>query len=186
MAEVYTGGSTDNSRDSTKWAVRPVDPGLEAEFLRRLMIKLGSDQERARTAVASASTPSQDRMRLTVSGDVQVLEVPEAFDRAWRRVGLALDRGGFTVEDRDRSQGVYFVRYIDPDAESSSKPGFMARLFSRSDANKNANAQQFRVRLEGSGETTRVTVLNREGQPLATEIDRRTGTRILSLLRDQL
>ena len=186
MAEVYTGGSTDATRDSTKWAPRPVDPGLEAEFLRRLMIKLGSDQERARTAVASASTPPQDRMRLTVSGDVQVLEIPEAFDRAWRRVGLALDRGGFTVEDRDRSQGVYFVRYIDPDTESSSKPGFMARLFSRSDTSKNTNAQQFRVRVEGSGETTQVTVLNREGQPLATEIDRRTGTRILSLLRDQL
>ncbi len=50
----------------------------------------------------------------------------EGFDRAWRRIGLALDRGGFTVEDRDRSQGVYFVRYIDPEIEAASgtKPGF--------------------------------------------------------------
>ena len=121
---------------------------------------------------------------MSAAGDV--LDVREGFDRAWRRIGLALDRGGFTVEDRDRAQGVYFVRYIDPDAESTSKPGFMARLFSRSDSSKPTNAQQFRVRLEGSGETTKVTVLNREGQPLATDVDRRTATRILSLLRDQL
>ena len=57
------------------------------------------------------------------------LQVDESFDRAWRRVGLALDRGGFTVEDRDRSGGLYFVRYVDPADAGKEEPGFFGRLF---------------------------------------------------------
>ena len=57
------------------------------------------------------------------------LEVDEGFDRAWRRVGLALDRSGFTVEDRDRTGGLYFVRYVDPKFASREEPGFFSKLF---------------------------------------------------------
>ncbi|HQD84291.1 MAG TPA: outer membrane protein assembly factor BamC, partial [Quisquiliibacterium sp.] len=158
--------------------------------LRRLMLKLGADQERAKAQVASAApgvagAAAPSLVSLSASGDA--LDVRESFDRAWRRVGLALDRGGFTVEDRDRSQGVFFVRYIDPeiDAASTAKPGFFARMFSSS-AKARANAQQFRVKVGAAGEQVRVTVLGKDGSPLATDVDRKTGTRILALLREQL
>ncbi len=94
---------------------------------------------------------------------------------------------GFTVEDRDRAKGLYYVRYIDPEAEAAgkaAKPGFFGRLFSRSASA--APAQQYRVRLAAAGDVTRVTVLSRDGQPLASELDQRTGQRILALLREQL
>jgi outer membrane protein assembly factor BamC len=185
MEEVYKDSSM-MARDTIVWQPRPADPDLEMEFLRRLMVKLGADQDRSRAAVASVSQPVPNTVQLTVAGDVQRLDVPEGFDRAWRRVGLALDRGGFTVEDRDRSQGVYFVRYLDPelDAESKKPTGVLGRLFSRGDTA--AQARQYRVVVTGAADRSQVTVQNRDGQPLASEIDRKTGARILSLLREQL
>ncbi len=48
----------------TAWQPRPADPDLEAEMLRRLMVRLGVAEERARTAVASAGK-APERARLT-------------------------------------------------------------------------------------------------------------------------
>jgi outer membrane protein assembly factor BamC len=183
MVEVLTGSSSID-KDSSVWQARPNDPELEAEFLRRLMIKLGADQERAETLVASAAQPARESTRIvqTPSGATE-LEIREGFDRAWRRVGLALDRGGFTVEDRDRSQGAYFVRYIDPEVAGAKKPGFFGRLFS---SKPPESKQQYQVKLAAEGELTRLSVLSREGQPLASEIDRGTAQKIVALLREQL
>ena len=105
MEEVYTS----SAKDDTRWQPRPPDPELEAEMLRRLMVRLGSEEKRA--AASLVSIKAEPRAKLAKSDDgAGTLEVLERFDRAWRRVGLALDRVGFTVEDRDRSKGLYFVR----------------------------------------------------------------------------
>jgi outer membrane protein assembly factor BamC len=102
------------------WQPRPADPELEAEMLRRLMVRLGVEETRAKTMMAAEQR--QDRAKLSRATDgAGALLLEEAFDRAWRRVGLALDRVGFTVEDRDRSQGLYFVRYVDPDVDNKKK-----------------------------------------------------------------
>ena len=179
-------------RDSTIWTPRPADPELEAEFLRRMMVKFGTDQQRAVTQVAAARPGAVTGAPAPVAqvrpaGAAQSLEIPEGFDRAWRRVGLALDRGGFTVEDRDRSQGLYFVRYIDPevDARNSEKPGLFGRLLNLSDK-RPTSAQQYRVKVLAQGDRTEVSVQLRDGQPLNSETDRQTGTKILALLREQL
>jgi outer membrane protein assembly factor BamC len=121
------------------------------------------------------------------AGGSQELVVREGFDRAWRRVGLALDRGGFTVEDRDRSQGVYYVRYIDPEVEAkgSGQPGLLARLFKFGDK-RATSAQQYRVKVAAQGEVTQVAVLLKDGQPVTSEQDRQTHAKILNLLREQL
>ena len=182
MEEVLTGTALE--KDSSVWQPRPNDPELEIEFLRRLMLKLGASEERARAQVAGASQPPTETARLIeTSSGAGVLEISEGFDRAWRRVGLALDRGGFTVEDRDRSQGAYFVRYIDPEVAGSGKPGFFARMFS---SKPKGSQQQYQVRLAAEGELTRVSVLSKEGQPLTAEADIGTANKILTLLREQL
>jgi outer membrane protein assembly factor BamC len=110
-------------------AAAPADPELEAEFLRRLMVKLGVSQEQSK-ALAAATAPTRPR-RIANVNNQPVVQIDEGFDRAWRRVGLALDRTGFTVEDRDRSQGVYFVRYVTPNPDKK-EPGFFGKLFSGS------------------------------------------------------
>ncbi|MGE8375654.1 MAG: outer membrane protein assembly factor BamC, partial [Diaphorobacter nitroreducens] len=109
MVEVYT----NTQKDNTVWQPRPADPELETEFLRRLMVKLGVSEEQSKAA-AAAPVPSAPSARMATVDNVPVVQLDEGFDRAWRRVGVSLDRTGFTVEDRDRSQGVYFVRYVAP------------------------------------------------------------------------
>jgi outer membrane protein assembly factor BamC len=184
MVEVY---STER-KDATVWQPRPSDPELEAEFLRRLMVKFGAEDERTRQVATRASGPSTpERARLVNDPAGAKVEIAEGFDRAWRRVGLALDRGGFTVEDRDRSQGMYFVRYIDPEieAQSGGKPGFFARLFS-SGSKDPVSSRQYRVRVAASGETSSVSVQTREGQPVSSEADLKTAGKMMALLHEQL
>ena len=178
--EVLTGAE----KSQTTWTTRPNDPGLEAEMLSRLMTRLGSDFDRAKAAVANATpvTPGAAPQLVTGSGDAGALQIAEPFDRAWRRVGLALDRGGFTVEDRNRAEGVYYVRYVDTDAASTdSKPGFFGRLFGRG-SDKPETRPQYRVKLVTSNDRTQVTVLNAQGAPENTA----TGRRILNVLSNQL
>jgi outer membrane protein assembly factor BamC len=111
-------------KDSTIWQPRPADPELEAEFLRRLMVKLGVNEIQSKTLVSNAGAVKKTAAVATENGQ-PVVRIEEGFDSAWRRVGLALDRTGFTVEDRDRKQGVYFVRYVPLDP-NTTEPGFFA------------------------------------------------------------
>lgn len=178
MEEVYTS----MAKDDTRWQPRPPNPELEAEMLRRLLVRFGAKEERAKTVVASVPAPPS-RAVLQKGGDGGSLALNEQFDRAWRRVGLALDRVGFTVEDRDRSKGIYYVRYIDPDADnkSASDKGFLSRWFSFGSDNKQKN-EQYRVLVKDEGERAEVNVLNKEGGKERSA----TGNRILSLLYEQL
>ena len=179
MMEIYP----TEAKDSTIWQPRPADPELEAEMLRRLMVRLGAEEARADAALSSA--PTAERARITAGSDGQVsLSMEEPFDRAWRRVGLALDRIGFTVEDRDRAQGLYFVRYVDPDADNKSpSKGFLSRLaFWRSDDKPVQGGSEYRLHVQGKGEDSQVTVLTREGGADVSE----TAKRILGLLQNEL
>ena len=155
VVEVYT----KERSDETVWQPRPSDPELEAEFLRRLMVSLGSSPEQAKAMVASAGAAKALATVETVDGR-PVVQISEAFDRAWRRVGLALDRTGFTVEDRDRKQGIYFVRYVASEAQAA-EPGFFSKLFSSTP--KAAEAAKFRIALMSQGDATTVSVLDSKG-----------------------
>jgi outer membrane protein assembly factor BamC len=171
-------------KDQTKWQPRPADPELEAEMLRRLMIRLGSEEKRATAAIQAAKEKPLERARLSRGADgAGTLEVEETFDRAWRRVGLALDRVGFTVEDRDRSRGLYFVRYVDPETDNEKKEdGFLSKLnpFKGSSASKTQT--QYRIFVRETGGKSTVQVLTLEGGVDQSE----TSKKILNLLYDQL
>jgi outer membrane protein assembly factor BamC len=167
-------------QDQTMWTNRPADRQLEAEFLSMLMVKLGAKPEEARRVVAAAPPAAPARAHL-VDGQPAALRVDEAFERAWRRVGLALDRSGFTVEDRDRSAGTYFVRYVSSDKTPKEDRGFFSRLFSKDDANTGV-ANRYRIALKGEGEATMVSVLDAQGAPERTEV----GQRIVALLVEDL
>ena len=178
--EKLTGNIVTNQ--STIWTSRPSDPGLEAEFIARLMAALGTDVKVAKAAVKDAKLAPAQRARVVKDGSASVVEVDEGFDRAWRRVGLSLDRVGFTVEDRDRAKGVYFVRYIDQeiDAKDKAEKGFFARLFSSKEEKK--QAVRYQILVKAIGERSRISVLDEKG----TVASDATSARILNLLNDQL
>ncbi len=170
MIEIYTS----EGRSQTMWQPRPVDPELEAEFLRRLMVKLGVSADQAKASVASAPLGKPLSAISTTDGR-SALKIDENFDRSWRRVGLALDRTGFTVEDRDRKRGVYFVRYV-PLAMEGSEPGFFAKMFS---SNKDAKVPvKYQIAVQANGDSSTVTVLDETGSPEGTE----NAQRILKVL----
>lgn len=179
MVEVLKGAE---GSDQLIWQPRPADPELEAEMLRRFMAKLGGDEQRERTDLADITIPDKATLTRTRDG-VPKLNVAEGFDRAWRRVGLALDRVGFTVEDRDRSKGLFFVRYADPEVDGAkTDKGWLSKLaFWRSES-KPISSERFQVKLTEAQGQTEIQVLNTSG----SSGNRETANRILNLLHEQL
>jgi outer membrane protein assembly factor BamC len=182
MQELYTTREpTSSTPGATAWQPRPPDPELEAEYLRRLMVKLGTPGERAKELTAASTEQPNQRAEIVKANDgTQRLQVYEPFDRAWRRVGLALDRVGFTVEDRDRQKGLYFVRYADPESEATQKErGLLARWFS---SDSKVKAEQFRVQVSSETSGSQVQVVGKDGSAESSK----TAQRILALLHEQL
>lgn len=175
MIEVYSS----NQKDQTMWQPRATDPELEAEFLRRLMVRLGVSQEQSKALVAATGGKPVARVSTMNNSPVVVLE--EGFDRAWRRVGLALDRTGFTVEDRDRSQGMYFVRYVPPNPDKK-EPGFFGKLLSFGSSDKTEAPLKYRIAVKGDGPSTTVSVLNATGAPDTSP----NAQRIVQVIADDL
>ena len=180
MEEVYTSATNAGDSKETVWQPRPSDPNLEAEMLGRLMTRFGVERERARKQLAAAENTAP-RARLVKGPDGTMLTLDDQFDRAWRRVGLALDRVGFTVQDRDRSKGLYYVRYIDPMADAQSKEkGWLSSLaFWKSSEPK---PEEYKIQVTGKESASIVDVLNPAGGREQSD----TSRRILTLLYDQL
>lgn len=181
MSEVIEGGNLQRSI----WQPRPADPDLEAEMLSRLMLRFGVEEEKAKLELATGRSTTQERAYIDQTGSTLVLN--EAFDRSWRRVGLALDRIGFTVEDRNRVEGVYFVRYLNPDKDSKKTgddEGILSGImFWRSNDKTDPKAAKYRIQVNNTETNiSKITLLNDDG----TAVNSTTTNRILKLLHDQL
>ena len=177
MVEKLVGGTSATNADRSQWESRPADPELETEMLRRLMLKLGISQEQSKALVAGGAV--KQTSRVANANGVPVVQVDDGFDRAWRRVGLSLDRTGFTVEDRNRAEGIYFVRYVEPKADSK-EPGFFSKLFGGS--SNDGAPLKFRIAVRSQGESTTVSVLNAAGAPETSA----NAQRIVKVLADDL
>lgn len=166
--------------ENAVWVPRERDPQLEAEMLRRLMVYLGAADERARTQLAARGEQQQTRSQLLNTRDGTLLLIDEEFSRAWRLVGLSLDRVGFAVEDRDRSAGVYYVRYNDPSKQDADKSWLQSLAFWSDDKIDKDNRYQVKVGTRDN--QVAVSVADEEGKPDASP----TAVRILTLLQEQI
>ena len=182
MKEIYTS----TLKDQTVWTPREADVELEVEFLRRMMLRLGGQNlSYASTAVAAAApaaratTGMASDVKLTKLNQLPAIEIQDGFDRAWRRVGVAIDRTGFTVEDRDRAQGVFFVRYAPP-GTSDKEPGFFAKLFS-SEKTTPALAK-YSIAVTSKGDVSTVQVQGADGIPESSA----NADKIIKLLADEI
>jgi outer membrane protein assembly factor BamC len=184
MEQLPTGKIDNSSPAAFAWAPTPENPELEADMLARLMVRFGTPEPQAEAAIAQ-STAQPDRAHIEKAKDgASQLIVDDTFDRAWRRVGLALDRSGFTVVDRDRSKGLYYVRYADPEADMSKKDrekGFLSKLMFWKGDDKD-KPEQYRVLVAEASPRSLVSVQDANGTSENTPV----GDKILGLLKDQL
>lgn len=175
LIEIAKTGSNDSG---TTWTNRPADRQLEGDFLRRIMLRLGADENKTREVIAQAANAAP-LARITKTDKQSQIEVAEPFDRAWRRVGVAIDRLGFTVEDRDRTKGLFFVRYRDPTADVTTEKGFFGRLFSSKPSDQPI---QYQIVVAAEGERSMVRIRNQAG----AVVNDAAAQRVLSVLFDQL
>jgi outer membrane protein assembly factor BamC len=175
---IETGGTRTNA--AVVWQPRPNDPELEKEFMRRLMVKLAPTTPTPTVNGLALDLPPLNSASEVVAVDGKPsVRFKQGFDVTWRRVGQALDRNGFTVEDRDRSQGLYFVRYIETNTEE--EPGFFSKLFSKSKPQQ--GPQQYRLKITNiDAQSTAIAILNSAGEPDGSA----TATRIAKLLVNEL
>jgi len=160
--------------------LRASDPELENEFLKKLMLRLGVSETQATSMEQSSGAPLVAKASLQMQGSLATLQYQEGFDTAWRRVGLALDRSGFTVEDRDRKVGLYFVRFVDR-SNAGKEQGFFSRLFSSS--SKEEGPQRYRIKIESKGDAqTSIIIQNSSGEADGSD----AGAKIAQLLLDEL
>ncbi len=208
LGEIDTGYRLDSSKPLTK--AEEMDADLDAELLRRLMVKLGVAEKRAQEIVANPV--SEKRAEVVKEADSSVtLNLNDPFDRGWRRVGLALDRIGFVTEDKDRSNGLFYVRYADVDiddgpkkkkglldtlkfwgddegVENKSKPKDEKTIvdklqFWKGDDGKTDPSKQYRIKLvETENGSTRVNVVDKDDKRNRST----TANRIIALLYEQL
>ncbi|KVT29669.1 outer membrane protein assembly factor BamC [Burkholderia ubonensis] len=141
----------------------------------------------ASSKAAAAAIATQNVARSSSQGTADASDaVPsevtlgEPYDRSWLRVGLALDRANFTVDDRDRQKGLYFVRYVDPKDLSAAEQGFWSQLFH---GKKEKQAKQYRVNVKAlTPDQTRVAVVDESGAIDSSQPARQ----IMGLLVNQL
>lgn len=207
LGVIETGYRADAATNKNN-AGKEFDADLDAELLRRLMVKLGLDEKKAEQVITQAA--AEKRADVIKEADKSVtLKLNEPFDRAWRRVGLALDRIGFVTEDKNRADGLFFVRYADSEAEDpiKQKKGLFERLkfWSSDDDEKSStpaevktgdkskfwkgtsdgdkSSKQYRIQvLENADNTSDVYVLTAENKRNTST----TANRIISLLYEQL
>lgn len=177
VEEVIKGSVEDNS---IVWEPRPSDPELEAEMLKRMMVYLGVEERKAESMLVRKTAEQKPRARMVSVKEGSMLMIDEDFSRAWRRTGVALDRVGFAVEDRNRSEGIYYVRYNDPLADQD-KEGVLNKLAFWSKNDKDTSTQ-YQIEVQAQGAVTHIVVNNAQGRRDTSG----TAKRILSLLEEEL
>lgn len=173
---VATGGGTEVVQ--TLWQPIAPDPDRDVELMQQFALHLGASTSDAKQL---ATAPDTVEVRARYGQDKEknkVIMMTDSGEAAWRRLGLGLDRAGFTVQDRDRGTGVYYVRYVDPTKDT--KPGFFSRLFSSTDEDRGVIYLQVRLRDEAPGSV--VDILDKEGEPILD----RTRDQVFELLLEQL
>lgn len=157
-------------QNTSKWQARANDPELEAIMLQKLMVRFGASEAQAGAAVSGAAAagapvpgePAASSLRGDGSASLQeifdgssIIVINDAFDRSWRRVGLAIERAGLAVEDKDRARGIYFLRPV------QTEKGWMDKLMFWEDDEE--GARRYRVTVKDGGAACEVSVTDQDG-----------------------
>jgi outer membrane protein assembly factor BamC len=106
------------------------DLEIQYELLRRLMVKLGTSDLSARESLEQAVEIKN--AELIIQDDYKYIKLNDNYSRSWRRLNLAIDMVGFLVEDKNRSDGIFYIKYSNLEIdEAGKKPNKKKGLISK-------------------------------------------------------
>jgi outer membrane protein assembly factor BamC len=180
-----TSGEVDQRRAKPKWQYRARDPNLEAEMLYRMAVAFGvpsesSEIEKIVVDEKAMSGVNPLLVELIENEGDDFLLLSFSFEQSWRKIGLILDSLDFSIEDKSREEGIFYINYNDPD--SRIKPKGLARLAFWRDRGHVVRSYRIRVSASKNMETSELRVLDSEGQQLSDD----TALKILRVIREQL
>jgi len=160
LAEAYRdSGSTktrsDKNEVDTIWIPRASDTELEAEMLVRMLQHFGLEEPAARQIVNTPETKPSAEIVALANGE-NVLSITDTFDRAWRRISLAIERSGFVITDRDRTKGIFYVRHADSDINREANSGFWSKLAFWSNTEEQQKAAQLEYQVHIKQESSKI------------------------------
>ncbi len=169
-------------RSDDIWLTAIPDKALEKETLRKINLYFYGDTPEATIAAGdngNANAPGAVRLKaniINIAGTPH-LTVPHNYTHAWHKIGLALQRSGYVINERTQETGTYHFLYFDPEA-SQKKRGLLSRLkFWEDDED---TGTPYRLKLDNINNDVRAVVMNNDGERLSDE----NAKAILETLRD--
>lgn len=174
-SEVYV-LQADISAGTDQWPQHSSNPKRENIMIEELAQYLADSASAAAVSMlAQQAIESSGRISLLeTEGGQPYLKLSLPFPRAWASVGLALTKAGFTVDDLNRDQRVYYLHYVESKAEEK---GFFSRLFSSDDADEGTPYLVY-VKERDAG-SVQITIQHQDDKPM----EREQSLKLLKLIK---
>jgi outer membrane protein assembly factor BamC len=114
------------------------------------------------TSLAAQNLNEMKKAKIFVDNGQTVIELDLNFDRAWSSVTKAIDSANIIANDKDRSNGIFYVSY-----ESEEEEGFFSFLnFGRSKSRNTTvfGDAQFEVKISEKNNKTYVRAYSKDGK----------------------
>ena len=178
IEDVFVEPGRDNI--SRFWRWRPADPELEAETLKRFLVFRGMDEEEAEQVTKPKVLVERARLQDVSNG--QIIVVNDNFARTWRHAGVAIDRLGLVVTDRNRSEGLYYLELSDEFIEThKEEPGVMKKWFGGDDKKESTTTLVMKVTQQK--EETWVSLHDQKGQLDNSDLAKKVNELLYKQLR---
>ncbi|MBL6902194.1 MAG: outer membrane protein assembly factor BamC [Luminiphilus sp.] len=151
--------------DLTVWPANSDDADLEQVMLRNIAQFIANSAESAPVSMmAEQAITGAGRIALEEDVDGARLRLALPFNRAWAAVEKGFSDAGFRLDDKNRSEGVFYVTYVGPDGEDDD--GWFSWLWG-SERDDPLLGQEFQVQLaEDVAAQVVISIVNIEGQSL--------------------
>ncbi len=172
-----------------EWKDTSMSAEREAWMVKELATYLADTTQQASVSLLAQGISTANKVYIVRGADeTPIIDLRLPFERAWASLGRSLPRGGFTVQDLDRSAGIYYVKFEpaekkdeaevgegEVEVEKADKPkssgkGFFKRMFSwwgsdDEDEDNPAMGRAYRLQMREAPEGVTIEVRREDGTP---------------------
>ena len=180
--EIYISyhGAIEANGNESGWRALPPDPQSELGELMNLLQGFGVRKAEANIQLTQINAVNQPYAIMVNHGSSLIIK--EGFKNTWRRIGLALDREDFIVENRNKASGIYYVKYKH-ELPSHIDNSWLSKIeFWKTTSPKNMVFGQYHVKVTGDKQSSLIQIQDVSGYPLNNDVARK----IVALLDNQL